>query len=392
MRLSNLTRDTSASVIREMFNRALAMEDTISFTVGEPDFVTPKPIIDAACKYWQKGMTHYTPNRGIPDLLNAIAEYHKTDLRPDPAEEILVSCGATEALQLALFTLVDPGDEVIVVTPSWPNYLGQIRMVGAKAVCVAAREENDFVPDLDDIKAAITPKTKAIILNSPSNPTGSVMGKDVCKDLAALLLQHDIYVISDEVYSRLVYDEAYTSISSFEGMQERTVYVNSFSKIFAMTGWRLGYAVAPGEIVRNMTKLHENGASCLPAPSQFAAAYGLRHCEGEIEAMRQSYQRRRDLMCSLINDIPGMSVRLPKGAFYAFANIKPLTAALGINSRAFCMDLLDKTGVVIVPGDGFGSSGEGYVRITYAAADETIREGMARIKTYVESIQRVPPV
>ena len=214
MELSRLAQNLGGSVIREMFNEALKMEDTISFTVGEPDFVTPKPIIDEACKCWEEGMTHYTPNSGVLDLRKAIAEYHAGDLKPDPDNEIMVSCGATEAIQMALFTLVNPGEEVIVITPAWPNYFGQIGMCGAVMKVVPAREENHFIPDPDDIKNAITDKTKAIILNSPSNPTGAVMDYDTCKAIAEILRDKDIYVIADEIYSRLVYsDQPYTSIT-----------------------------------------------------------------------------------------------------------------------------------------------------------------------------------
>lgn len=388
MELSKLAQNLGGSVIREMFNEALKMKDTISFTVGEPDFVTPKPIIDEACKCWEEGMTHYTPNSGVLDLRKAIAEYHAGDLRPDPEAEIMVSCGATEAIQMALFTLVNPGEEVIVVTPAWPNYFGQIGMCGAVMKVVPAREENHFIPDPDDIKNAITDKTKAIILNSPSNPTGAVMDHDTCKAIAEILRDRDIYVIADEIYSRLVYsDQPYTSITSFDGMMEKTVYISGFSKMFAMTGWRLGYAIAKPEIIKNMTKLHENGASCLPAPSQMAAAYGLQHCIPEIENMRLSYLRRRDLICSLIEETPGLSIKKPEGAFYAFVNAKELCKKTGLNSKDLCMDILKKTGVVTVPGSGFGDGGEGFVRITYATSDENIKKGFERIKGYVGGIK-----
>lgn len=385
MELSRLARGLGGSMIREMFNEALKMEDTISFTVGEPDFTTPGPIIEEACRCWEAGMTHYTPNSGVPELRQAIAEYHAGDLRPDPEREVMISCGATEAIQMALFTLADPGDEVILITPAWPNYFGQIAMCGAVIKEVPAREENGFVPDPEDIRAAVTDRTKAVILNSPSNPTGAVIGRETCRAIADLILEKDLFVISDEIYSRLTYGgEDYTSITSFPGLRERTVYISGFSKMFAMTGWRLGYAVARPEIIKNMTKLHENGASCLPAPSQIAAALGLRRCLPEIERMRESYRRRKDLICSLIDETPGLSVRKPEGAFYAFVNAKELCKKKGLDSKGLSMDLLHKTGVVTVPGSGFGSCGEGFIRLSYATSDENIVRGFERIRAYVD--------
>lgn len=384
MEISKLAQNTGGSAIREMYNMALTMENTISFTVGEPDFVTPQHIIDEACKFWKQGLTHYTPNIGVKELREELALLHKDDLKPDP-DQIMISCGATEGIQMALFTICDPGDEVIVITPAWPNYFGQISMTGAKLVEVPARESNDFIVDVDDLKKAITSKTKCIILNSPSNPTGAVIDKETCKRLADLLREQNIYIIADEIYSRLVYDEAgYTSITSFDGMLEKTIYISGFSKMFAMTGWRLGYAIAEPKIIQNMTKLHENGASNMPAPSQLAAAAGLRECMGEIEVMRQSYLRRRNLICDLIDEIPGMSIRKPKGAFYAFVNIEKT----GMSSKELCMDLLKKTGVVTVPGSGFGAAGEGFIRLTYATSDENIKEGLRRIRGYMEDLKK----
>lgn len=383
MKLSNLAAGLGGSAIREMYNETLKIKDTISFTVGEPDFVTAKPIIDVACRAWEDGLTHYTPNAGVPELRRAIAEYHKGDLAPDPDTQVFISCGATEGLQMALFTLVNPGEEVILVMPAWPNYFGQIGMCGAVAKLVPAYEGNGFVPDPADIEKAITPKTKAIILNSPSNPTGAVIDKDTYAKITEIVRKHDIYIISDEVYSRLVYSDApYTSITAYPDMLDRVVYINSFSKMFAMTGWRLGYAVSTPDIVRNMVKLHENGVSCLSAPGQLAAAEALLHYTDEIERMRKVYEGRRNLICGRINETKNMSCRVPDGAFYVFANIKKT----GQTSREFCMNLLRATGVVTVPGSGFGEAGEGFVRFTYATSDECIDEGLDRIQKYMQAL------
>ena len=380
MKLSNLARNMGASAIRAMYNEALNMTDTISFTVGEPDFVTPRVIIDEAVEAWQRGLTHYTPNAGIPELRKAIAEYHKDDLNPNYQNEILVSCGAMESLQLALLTLVDPGDEVILVTPAWANYFGHIAMSGAVMKEVRVTEETEFIPTVDQMRQAITPKTKLVMINSPCNPTGAVIDAETLKGLAELFVEHDLFVISDEIYNRLVYDGLkYTSITSFPGMRERTVYISGFSKMFAMTGWRLGYSIARPDIIQAMTKLHENSASCLPEPTQLAGARALKSCQSDVDKMRDIYEKRRNLIFDLVNDMPGVKVKKPKGAFYLFVNIKDT----GMKSSEFCMDLLRKTGVVTVPGTGFGDAGEGYIRLTYATSDENIIEGMGRMKQYL---------
>ncbi len=388
LELSQLAKGLGGSAIREMFNEAQNMTNTISFTVGEPDFITPQPIIEEVCRRFEEGLTHYTPNSGVAELRKAIAKYHRDrgELDPNPDKNIMVSCGATEAIQMALFTLADPGDEVILPTPAWPNYFGQIGMCGARLVEVPTREENGFAPDPQDLLAAITDRTKVIILNSPCNPTGAVIEKARYDAIIDVLKDREIFIIADEVYSRLVYADEYTSITGYKDILDRVVYINGFSKMFAMTGWRLGYAIAREDIITNMTKLHENGASCLPAPTQLAAAYGLVTCLPKIEEMRLSYLRRRNLICSLINKIPGFSVKTPNGAFYAFANVKPVLAATGMNSKELCMDILKNTGCVTVPGSGFGECGEGFIRITYATSDEKIIEGMKRIKEYISSL------
>jgi len=382
LELSKLAKSSGGSIIRKMFNEAIKITDKVNFTVGEPDFITPKPIIDAACKGWQAGLTHYTPNAGILELRQEIAKYEKK-FDADPESQILVTAGGTEAIQLALFTLVNPGEEVILITPAWPNYFGQINMCGAKIKVVEASEENGFIAPAESIKKAINKNTKAIIINSPSNPTGSVIDPATIRQYAELLGNEDLFIISDEVYNKIVYDnQPYSSLADYPELYEKMVYINSFSKMFAMTGWRLGYAISTPEIIRNMTKLHENGASCLPAPCQMGAAEGLRSCQDEIEKMRLNYEHRRDLIYQLVNDIDGISCKKPKGAFYAFVNIKET----GMKSEEFCIDLLKKTGVVSVPGSGFGSNGEGFVRFTYATSEENITEGLRRVRNYLTGL------
>lgn len=383
MQLSNLATSSGGSLIRKMFNEALKLDDVVSFTVGEPDFITPQPAIDAVCKAWQDGLTHYTPNSGIPVLRQALAEYHAKDLKPDPAKNIIITVGAVEALQLTLLTLVNPGEEVIVFSPVWSNYFGQIRVAGAVCKAVPTFEENGFMPDPDDLEKAITPKTKMIMINSPSNPTGAVIDRGVYDRIAEILRKHkDIYVISDEVYSRIIFDGEHVSLTDYEDLRDRIIYINSFSKMLAMTGWRVGYAIAEESIIAAMTKLTENLVSCVSEPNQIGAAVGLRECQADIERMRGIYKTRRDILHKGINDIPGMSAILPKGAFYLFANIKEL----GMGSEEFCMGLLKKTGVVIVPGIGFGEAGEGFVRFSYATSEENIHEGIKRIDGYVRSL------
>ena len=388
MGMSKLVQETAGSVIRRLFNAADGMSDAISFSIGEPSFVAPNSAIEDTVKWLRMGKTHYTDNAGLRELREAVAEYHANDLKPNPNGEVLITCGATEAIQLALFALVNPGEEVILVSPAWPNYFGQIRMCGAVLKPVIAKEENDFVPTPEDVEAAITDKTKLIILTSPSNPTGAVIDRSTCKKLAKIICEHNLYVISDEIYSRIVYsDEPYSSITSFEGVRERAVYVNGVSKMLAMPGWRIGYAISTPEIIAGMKKMHENGVSCLPEPFQRSAAYALKNCQPDIEEMRQQYLERRNLICKMINEVPGMSVKPPKGAFYAFVNVKELMRRTGLDTEPLTVEILKNTHVVTVPASGFGPGGDGYVRMSYANTLENIEEGMNRIHKFVSSLQ-----
>lgn len=388
MEMSKLVQATPGSVIRRLFNAAEGMTDAISFSIGEPSFVAPNPAIEDAVKWLRMGKTHYTDNAGLRELREAVAQYHANDLKPNPNGEVLITCGATEAIQLALFALVNPGEEVILVSPAWPNYFGQIRMCGAVLKPVIAKEKNDFVPTPEDVEAAITDKTKLIILTSPSNPTGAVIDRDTCQRLAKIICEHNLYVISDEIYSRIVYtDEPYTSITSFEGIRERAVYVNGVSKMLAMPGWRIGYAISTPEIIAGMKKMHENGVSCLPEPLQRSAAYALEHCQPDITEMRKQYLERRDLICRMINETPGMSIKSPKGAFYAFVNVKELMRRTGLDTEPLTVEILKNTHVVTVPASGFGPGGDGYVRMSYANTLGNIEEGMSRIQKYVSSLR-----
>lgn len=387
MEMSKLVQATPGSVIRRLFNAADGMDDAISFSIGEPSFDAPTSAIEDAVKWLRAGKTHYTDNAGLKELREAVAEYHANDLNPNPNGEVLITCGATEAIQLALFALVNPGEEVILITPAWPNYFGQISMCGAVLKPVIAKEENDFIPTVEDIEAAITEKTKLIILTSPSNPTGAVIDYETNKRLAELICKHNLYVIADEIYSRFVYtDEPYTSITSFEGIKERAVYVSGVSKMLAMPGWRIGYAISTPEIIAGMKKMHENGVSCLPEPLQRSAAFALKNCQADIEYMRQEYLERRDLICSMINEIPGMSVKIPKGAFYAMVNVKELMEKTGLDTEPLAMEILKNTHVITVPASGFGPGGDGYLRLSYATSKEGIIEGIGRIHKYVDSL------
>lgn len=382
MELSKYSRSTKFSAIRMMFNESQKVEDKISFAMGEPDFDTPQPIIDRACREWNNHKTHYTSNKGIPELRRAVSKYHENFCMPhDPEKNICITNGGSDGIRVSLATILDPGDEVITTTPCWSNYFGQVGMYGAKVVEVPTYEENEFRPDPADIEAAITPRTKCIIINYPCNPTGAIMSEECAREMARIIDSHDVYLLADEVYSNFVYDgREHVSVIDFVQDKSKCIYLNSFSKMFAMTGWRLAYVIASDRIIAAMSNVMECGPSSFPEPTQLAGVTALEECTGAIQEMKASYDRRRKLTCELLKDIPLISGLVPKGAFYVFVNIK----SLGVDDVEFCMDLLKKTGVVVVPGSGFGEAGRGYFRISYATSDENIREGMARLKKYIE--------
>ena len=379
--VSELIQNYPASGIRKMFNIAAQYDDLVNLTLGEPNFDTPDYIKAAAKKAIDEGQTHYTVNVGIPALREAIAErYQKTHWEGYSKDNVIVTVGALEGLTLALFSLVNPGDEVIVPDPCFPNYFGQIMLTGAKAVPVPVYEKNDYRLQAMDVERAITPKTKGIILNSPSNPLGSVMTREDIEGIAKLALRHGLYVFSDEPYDQIVFDgEIPFSIASVPEIRERVVVLNSFSKSYAMTGWRVGYLLADTRLVPQMAKLQEGIVSCVSTFSQVAAAEALKSREC-VEWMRGEYARRRDILIDGINSIPGFSCKKSPGSFYAFVNIK----AFGKTSDEFAEELIRNAGVVTVPGSAFGKMGEGYLRMVFANSDENLKEAVRRIRAYVE--------
>ncbi|MCI8809269.1 MAG: pyridoxal phosphate-dependent aminotransferase [Oscillibacter sp.] len=380
MLVSELVKNYPASGIRKMFNIAAEYDNLVNLTLGEPNFDTPDYIKEAAKKALDEGWTHYSVNVGLPVLREAIAErYRRTHWDGYGKDNVIVTVGALEALTLSLYALVNPGDEVIIPDPCFPNYYGQILLAGAKAVPVPVYEENDYRLQAADVAKAITSKTHGIILNSPSNPLGSVMTREDIEGIAKLALEHNLYVFSDEPYDQLVYDGGRPfSIAEIPEVRRQVVVLNTFSKSYAMTGWRVGYLLADASLVPDMAKIQEGIVSCVPAFSQIAAAEALKSTEC-VEQMLVEYTRRRDILIDGINAIPGFSCKKSPGTFYAFVNIK----AFGKSSEAFAEELIRNAGVVTVPGSAFGKMGEGYLRLVFANSDENLTEAVKRIGDYV---------
>lgn len=377
--LSNAALTAVPSGVREMFEKGRAFSDSIDLTLGEPGFISPKHVIDEGVKYLLEGRTKYTPNAGIPELREAIAEklLAENRIKCDPAKNLIVTAGATQALMLAMVTLVNPGDEVILQTPNWPDYLGQIDMVGAKPVWATVTEDTGFKMTADIIEPLITEKTKLIIINSPSNPTGGILEYEDLEKIAALVRKHKVFIISDEPYEKLIYDgHRHYSLASFEGLEDYVLTINSFSKTYAMTGWRVGYICANEHIMKNLVKLHENMIASINEAFQFAAISALKNGEKDVEEMVKVYKSNRDYLVNGLNSIKGFSCIMPEGAFYAFPNIK----AFGMSSREVANLIFDKTHVVVAPGSAFGPGGEGYLRICYASSHDRVVEAVERLK------------
>lgn len=379
--LSNTVKSLKPSGIRKFFDLASSMEGVISLGVGEPDFVTPWNVREASILSLEQGYTSYTANAGLFELRDEISHYlkEKTTITYSAKEEILVTVGASQALDIALRAIVNPEDEVIVIEPSFVAYSSLVSLAGGVPVSVQTNGEMEFKLQPSDLEEAITEKTKAIILCSPSNPTGTVLNKDDLEKIAKIIEKHDLLVISDEIYAELTYDETYTSFVSIKGMAERTILVSGFSKGFAMTGWRLGYVAAQQEFLSAMLKIHQYAMMCAPTMAQYAAIEAIKHGKEDVMHMKKSYRQRRNLFVNALNEM-GLSCHVPGGAFYAFPSIQKTN----LTSEEFAEQLLMEEKVAVVPGSVFGESGEGYIRCSYASSLEQLQEALRRMQQFVQ--------
>jgi aminotransferase len=382
--ISHNVRSLAPSGIRKFFELLSTMDDVISLGVGEPDFVTPWRIREAAIYSLEKGYTMYTSNYGLLDLRKEISGYlsNRYNLSYDPANQVLVTVGVSQGLDLAMRTILDPGDEVIIPEPSYVSYIPCVLLAGGVPVMVPTHMENSFRVRPEDIEARITPRTKGILLGYPNNPTGAVMPLQEMERIADIALKHGITVVSDEVYERLVYGVEHTCFASLPGMAGQTIHLGGFSKSYAMTGWRIGYACSHPDIIEAMMKVHQYTTLCAPIQGQMAAIEALRSGDDAVEGMREEYNRRRHLMVRGLNRL-GLSCLEPQGAFYTFPSIK----GLGMSSEEFAERLLVEEKVAIVPGSAFGPSGEGHVRCCYAVSTEEIEEALARMERFVARVK-----
>ena len=379
--LAPAAKEMRPSGIRRFFDMAAEMPHCISLGVGEPDFKTPWAVRDAGIRSLEQGRTKYTANAGLMQLRQEICRYlsrrFELDYQPN---EVVVTVGGSEAIDLCIRALVQPGDEVIIPEPCFVCYEPITQLTGGVPVHIATKAEEDFRLTADQLKAAITPKTKLLVLPFPNNPTGGVMSAADLEAIAEVLRGTDIMVLSDEIYSELTYGlDRHVSIASLPGMRERTIVVNGFSKSYAMTGWRLGYAVGPQPIIKVMTKIHQSCIMSAPTTSQYAAITALRQCDDAIETMRDEYNRRRRYVVKALNEM-GLTCFEPRGAFYVFPSIQ----ISGLSSEEFCERLLHEKEIAIVPGDAFGSSGEGFARISYAYSVEHLETAMRRIRAFLQ--------
>ncbi len=383
--LSSRAMELKPSGIRKFFDILEEMQDVVSLTVGQPDFDTPWHIREAGIRSLEEGRTYYTSNSGTIELRREISAYQKRrfGLEYDPKNEIIVTVGGSEAIDLALRAVVNIGDEVIVPEPCFVCYSPLVTLAGGVPVTISLRAENDFRLTAAELEAAITPKTKAVVLAFPNNPTGAVLDGNDLEKLAEVIRRHNILVISDEIYAELTYGERHVSIASLDGMRERTIIAAGFSKSYAMTGWRLGYTLAPPEITAQMLKIHQFAIMCAPTASQFAAVEAVRNGDDDIEFMKAEYDGRRRFVVSGLHDM-GIDCFVPRGAFYVFPDI----SRFGMTSEEFCGRLLKEKHVAIVPGTAFGESGEGFARISYAYSLRHLEKALKRMEEFINDLQK----
>lgn len=382
--LNKLISAIPPSGIRKFFDIASEMEGVISLGVGEPDFDTPWHVREEGIYSLEKGRTFYTANAGLRDLRVEIRNYLERHYQVsyDPDKEILVTVGGSEAIDIAFRAMLDPGDEVLVPQPSFVSYVPCAVLASGVAVPIALEEKDQFRLTPEKLLEKITPKTKILVLPFPNNPTGAIMNREELEAIAKIVIDHDLFVLSDEIYSELTFgEEPHVTIASLPGMKERTVLINGFSKAFAMTGWRLGYACAPAPLLKQMLKIHQFAIMCAPTTSQYAAIDAMKNCDEDVKQMRESYDQRRRYLLHELRDM-GMECFEPLGAFYMFPSVK----RFGMTSDAFAMRLLEEEKVAVVPGSAFGDAGEGYLRISYAYSLKSLKEALAKIRRFVERL------
>ena len=382
--LSDKVIKMKPSGIRKFFDIVSEMPDAISLGVGEPDFDTPWNIREEGIYSLEKGRTFYTSNAGLLELREAICEYNERrfQLMYDPKKEIMLTVGGSEGIDVVLRAMLNPGDEVIIPEPCYVSYLPCVQLADGVPVTISLKNENQFRLTKEELEAAITDKTKILVMAFPNNPTGAIMTREDLEAIAEVIIKHDLYVISDEIYAELTYSGNHVSIASLPGMRERTIVIGGFSKAFAMTGWRLGYAMGPAMIMEQMVKIHQFAIMCAPTTSQYAAIVAMRDCDKDVVHMREAYDQRRRYMLNAFKEI-GLPCFEPKGAFYLFPDIREF----GIPSEEFATRLLKAKKLAVVPGDAFGDCGEGFLRISYAYSLEELKTAVGRLAEFVEELR-----
>ncbi len=382
MKISKTVEKIKPSGIREFFDLVIGMKDVISLGVGEPDFVTPWNICESAMFSLEKGYTSYTSNKGLYELRLAISKYlkNKYSLSYNPDQNILVTTGVSEAVDLVLRALLNRGDKILVPDPSYVSYGPVSELAGAKVISVKTSEADNFKLTPELLKKYMTKGVKAVVINYPANPTGVSYSRKELLALSKIFIKNDLIVISDEIYDELTYDFSHTPLAILPGMKQRTIYLNGFSKAYAMTGWRVGYACGPEEIISAMTKIHQYTMLCAPIMGQLGAIEALRGSSGSVLEMKREYKRRREFMVSKLNEI-GLSCAMPEGTFYIFPSIKNT----GMSSAEFAKELLYKEKVAVVPGTAFGTQGEGYIRIAFASSMDNLKEAVQRMKHFLKN-------